>query len=79
MFLYSVSHQETHTEVGQDGSQCAGSGGDGGVLPADLGHGHLGVHALQKGGEEVHGRRHGNNTTGRTQHQLASRHLHSYW
>lgn len=79
MFLCSVSQQEAHTEVAQDGSQRAGPGGDGGVLPADLGHGNLGVHALQEGGEEVHRGRHGDNSTGRTQHQLAGRHLHSNW
>lgn len=79
MFLYSVSQQETQTEVVQDGSQRTGPGGDGGVLPADLGHRHLGIHALQEGGKEVHRRWHGDHTTGRTQHQLASRHLHSHW
>ena len=78
MFLCSVSQQETHTDIAQDGSQCPGFGGDGGVLPADLGHGHLGVYALQEGGEEVHGRWHGDNATGRTQHQPACRHLHSH-
>ncbi|XP_069021923.1 high affinity choline transporter 1-like isoform X1 [Embiotoca jacksoni] len=72
------SVMETHTEVVEDGSQCAGSGGDGGVLPADLGHGHLGVHALQEGGEKEQRRRHGNNAPRRTQHQPARRHLHAH-
>lgn len=79
MVHYSVSLQETHAEVVQDGSQCARSGGDGRVLPADLGYGHLGVLALQEGGKEVLGRWHGDNATGRTQYQLACRHLHPYW
>lgn len=79
MFLYFVSQQETHTEVAQDGSQCARSDSDGGVLPGDLGDRHLGVYALQEGGEEVHGGWHGDNLTGWTQHQLASRHLHAHW
>lgn len=75
-FILSLN-RKTHVEVVEDGSQCAGSGGDGRVLPADLGHGHLGVHALQEGGEEVVRGWHRDNTTGRTQHQPAGRHLHS--
>lgn len=78
MVLYSVSQQERQTDIIQNGSQCAGSGGDGRILPGDLGHGHLGVYALQEGGEEVQRRRHGDNTTGRTQHQPSCRHLHSH-
>lgn len=66
MFLYSVFLQETHTEIVEDDSQCAGSGGDGGVLSVDLGHGHLGIHALQEGRKEVLRRWNGDNTTGRT-------------
>lgn len=80
MFLYFVSQQDTHTKVAQDGSQCARSDSDGGILPGDLGHRHLGVYALQKPGEEVHrGRWHGDNLTGWTQNQLARWHLHSHW
>lgn len=77
MFLYSVQ-QDSQAQVVQYGSERARSYSDGVVLPADPGDGHLGVHALQEGREEMHWRRHGDNTTRRTQHQFASRHLHPH-
>lgn len=77
--VYVVSQQKKQTEVAQDGSQCAWSDSDGRILPGDLGHGHLGVDALQEGGEEVLWGWHGDNLTGRTQHQLARWRLYSHW
>ncbi|KAG7485069.1 hypothetical protein JOB18_002347 [Solea senegalensis] len=70
--------QRKHTAVVEDGSECAWSGGDGRVLPGDPGHGHLGVHALKEGGEELHGKWHGDHAAGRTQHQPARWHLYSH-
>lgn len=56
MILVCVCAQQIkHSTVAQDGSQCAGSCGDGSVLPGDPGYRRLGIAAIQESREEMPG------------------------